>query len=70
MSVCLKWLVIFLTLERISEGGPYIVVAVVGCIHLTFTLYLCSQFGYVMNGEFIVVCYVSYFLPFCYSPFS
>jgi len=54
----------------ISEGGPFIVVAVVGCVHLGFTLYLCSQFGYVMNGEFIVGCYVSYFLPFCYSPFS
>jgi len=54
----------------ISESSPFIVVAVVGCVHLGFTLYLCSQFGYVMNGEFIVVCYVSYFLPFCYSPFS
>jgi len=51
----------------ISEGGPFIVV---GCVHLGVTLYLCSQFGYVMNGEFIVVCYGSYFLPFCYSPFS
>jgi len=39
----------------ISEGGPCIVVAVVGCVHLGFTLYLCSQFGYVMNGESIVV---------------
>jgi len=54
----------------IIEGGPFIVVAVVGFVHLGFTLYLCSQFGYVMNGEFIVVCYGSYFLPFCYSPFS
>jgi len=54
----------------ISEGDPFIVVAVVGCVHLGFTLYLCSQFDYVMNGEFIFVCYVSYFLPFCYSPFS
>jgi len=54
----------------ISEGGPFIVVAIVGCFHLGFTLYLCSLFGYVMNGEFIVVCYSSYFLPFCYSPFS
>jgi len=54
----------------INEGGPIIVAAVVGCVHLGFTLYLCSQFGYVMNGEFIVVCYGSYFLPFCYSPFS
>jgi len=44
-----------------SEGGPFIVVAVV---HLEFKLHLCSQFGYMMNGEFIVVCYVSYFLPF------
>jgi len=25
----------------ISEGGPFIVVAVVGCVHLGFTLYLC-----------------------------
>jgi len=54
----------------ISEDGQFIVVAVVGCVHLGFTLNLCSQFGYVMNGEFIVVCYVSYLLPFCYSPFS
>jgi len=54
----------------ISEGGPFVVVAVVGCIRLGFTLYLCSQFGYVMNGEFIVVCYGMYFLPFCYSLFS
>jgi len=54
----------------ISEGGPFIVVAIVGCVHLGFTLYLCSQFGYVMNGEFIFICYDSYFLPFCYSPFS
>jgi len=54
----------------IPEGGPFIVVAVVNCVHLCFTLYLCSQFDYVMNGEFIVVCYGSYFLPFCYSPFS
>jgi len=53
----------------ISEGGPFIVV-VVGCVHLGFTLYLCSQFGYVMYGEFIVVCYGSYFLPFCYSRFG
>jgi len=53
----------------ISDGGPFIV-AVVGCVHLGFTLYLCSQFGYVMNGEFIVVCYGLYFLPFCYSPSS
>jgi hypothetical protein len=53
----------------ISEGGPFIVVAV-GCVHLGFMLYLCSQFGYVMNGGFIVVCYGSYFLPICYSPFS
>jgi len=53
----------------ISEGDPFIVVAVVGCVHLGFTLYLCSQFGYVMNEEFIVVYYGSYFLPFCYSPF-
>jgi len=45
----------------ISEGGPFIVVAVVGCVHLGFTLYLCSQFGHVINGEFIVVCYGSYF---------
>ena len=45
----------------ISEGGPFIVVAVVGCVHQGFTLYLYSQFGYVMNGEFIVVCYGSYF---------
>ena len=42
----------------IIEGGPFIVV---GYAHLGFTLYLCSQFGYVMNGEFIVVCYDSYF---------
>jgi len=49
----------------ISEGGPFIVV-VVGCVHLGFTLYLCSQFGYVMNGEFIVVCYGLYFLLFCF----
>jgi len=54
----------------VGEGGPFIVVAVVGCVHLGFTLYLCSQFGYVMNGEIIVVCYGSYFLTFCYSPFS
>ena len=54
----------------ISEGGPFIVVAVVGCVHLGFMLYLCSQLGYVMNGEFIVVCYGLYFLPFWYSPFS
>jgi len=54
----------------ISEGGPFIVVAVVGCVHLGFTLYLCSQFDHVMNGEFIVVCCGSYFLLFCYSPFS
>jgi len=53
-----------------SEGGPFVVVAVVGFVHLGFTLYLCSQFGYVMNGEFIVVCYGSYFSPFCHSPFS
>ena len=26
----------------ISEGGPFIVVAVFGCVHLGFTLYLCS----------------------------
>ena len=51
----------------ISEGGPFIVVAVVGCVHLGFALYLCSQFGYVMNGEFIVVCYVSYFLLFSFQ---
>jgi len=31
-----------------SEGGPFIVVSVVGCVHLGFTLYLCSQFSYVM----------------------
>ena len=54
----------------ISEGGPFIVVAVIGCVHLGFMLYLCSYFGYVMNGEFIVVCYGSYFMPFCFSPFS
>ena len=54
----------------ISEGGPFIVVAVVGCVHLGFTLYLCSHFGYVMNGEFVVVCFVSYFLPFYFSPFT
>jgi len=54
----------------ITEGGPFIVVAVFGCVRLGFTLYLCFQFGYVMNGEFIVVCYGSYFLPFCYFPFS
>ena len=47
----------------VNEGGPFIVVAVVGCVHLGFTLYLCSHFGYVKNGEFIVVCYSSYF--FC-----
>jgi len=45
----------------ISEGGPFIVVAVVGFVQLGFTLYLCSQFGHVMNGGFIVVCYGSYF---------
>jgi len=49
----------------ISEGGPFVVVTIVGCVRLGFTLYLCSQFGYVMNGEFIVVCCGSYFLPFC-----
>ena len=54
----------------ISEGDTFIIVAFVGGVHLGFTLYLCSQFGYVMNGEFIVVCYGSYFLPFCYSPYS
>jgi len=27
---------------QIGEGGPFIVVAVVGCVHLGFTLYLCS----------------------------
>ena len=54
----------------ISKGGPFIVVAVVCCVRLGFTLYLCSQFGYVMNGELIVVCCGSYFLPFCYSSFS
>ena len=71
MSVCLKRLVIFLTFGTvISEGGPFFVVAVVCCVHLGFTLCLCSQFGYVMNGEFIVVCYGSYFLPFCYSRFG
>ena len=43
----------------INEGGPFIVVDVVSCVHLCFTLYLCSQFGYVVNVEFIVVCYVS-----------
>jgi len=32
----------------ISEGGPFFVVLVVGCVHLGFTLYLCSQFSYVM----------------------
>jgi len=41
MSVCLKRLVIFLTFGTvISEGGPFIVV--VDCVHLGFTLYLCS----------------------------
>jgi len=54
----------------ISESGPFIVVSVVGCVPRCFTLYLCSQFGYVMNGEFIVVCYDSHFLSFCYSPFG
>jgi hypothetical protein len=54
----------------ISEGGPFIVVIVVGFVHLGFTLCLCSQSGYVVNGEFIVVYYGSYILPFCYSLFS
>jgi hypothetical protein len=52
----------------ISEGGPFIVV--IGRVPLGFTLYLYSQSGYVVNGEFIVVCYDSYILPFCYSLFS
>ena len=47
----------------IGEGSPSVVI-VVGCVHLGFTLYLCSQFGYVVDGEFIVVCYGSYVLPF------
>jgi hypothetical protein len=54
----------------ISEGGSFIDVAVVGCVHLGFTLYLCCQFGCAMNGEFVIVCYVSCFLPIYYSPFS
>ena len=36
--------------STLREGGPFIVVVVVSCVHLCFTLYLCSQFGYVMNG--------------------
>jgi len=39
----------------IGEGGPFVAVAVVGCVHLGFTLYLCSQFGYVVDGEFFVI---------------
>jgi len=54
----------------IGEGGPFVAVTVVGCVHLGVTLYLCSQFGYVVDGEFIVVCYGSYVLPFCNSLFS
>jgi len=48
----------------IREDGPFIVVAGVSCVHLCFTLYLYSQFGYVMNGEFIVVAMVRIF---CHS---
>ena len=52
MSVCLKRLVIFLTFGTvISEGGPFFVVAVVGCVHPGFTLCLCSQFGYVGKSK-------------------
>ena len=54
----------------INEVDRIIVVAVVGCVHLGIALYLCSQFGYVVNGEFIVVCSVSYFMPLGYSPSS
>ena len=28
-----------------DEGGPFFVVFVVGCVHLGFTLFLCSQFS-------------------------
>jgi hypothetical protein len=48
----------------VSEGGPFVVVIVVGCVYLGFTLYLCSQFGYVVDGEFIVVSMVRIF---CHS---
>jgi hypothetical protein len=51
----------------VGEGGPLVVVIVVGFVRLSFTLYLCSQFGYEMDGEFIVICYGSYILPFCLS---
>jgi len=54
----------------VREGGPFVVVIFVGCVYLGFTLYLCSQFGYVVDGEFIVVCYGTYILPFCNSLFS
>ena len=54
----------------ISEGGPFVVVIFVGCIPLGFTLYLCLQFAYVVDGEFIVFCYGTSILPFCSSLFS
>jgi hypothetical protein len=53
----------------VSVGGPFVVV-IVGCVYLGFTLYLCSQFGYVVDGECIVVYYGTYILPFCNSLFS
>jgi len=54
----------------INEGDTFVCFAVVGCVHLGFTLYLCSQFDSVMNGEFIVIGYGSYFLPFCLFSFQ
>ena len=54
----------------IGEGGSFVVVIVVGCVYLGFTLYLCLQFAYVVDGEFIVFCYGTSILPFCSSLFS
>jgi hypothetical protein len=49
----------------VGEGGPF----VVSYVRLGFTLYLPSQFGYELDREFIVVCFISYILPFCLSLF-
>ena len=54
----------------VGKGGPFVVVTLFGCVYLGFVLYLYSQFGCVVAGEFVVVCYGPYILPFCNSLFG
>ena len=48
----------------ISEGGPCIVVAVVGCVHLDFTLYVVFVLSVWLYDEWRIYCFLLWFVFF------